>query len=107
MPEEKMRYLGYEWLRRYLSLTAFEIERPARVRPVTRVLHADGLLAVPAHVTPAEGDVLDHMLFALKHEGTNLQVLTQAMHLGPSCCRNSCRSGCCLPTRPRALSIPS
>jgi len=74
-----MDYLGYEWLRQRLSLSAFEIERPARVRPVTRVMPAEGLLAVPAHVAPAEGDILGHALFALKHEGVNLQVLAQAM----------------------------
>lgn len=74
-----MSYVGYEWLRRHLSLSAFEIERPARVRPVTRIMPAEGLLAVPAHVAPTEGDVLEQMLFALKHEGTHLQVLAQAM----------------------------
>ena len=76
--------VGYAWLLHHLSLTAFGIERPARVRPVTRVMAAEGLLAVPAHVAPAEGDVLDHLLFALKHEGPNLQVLCQAMpHVPP------------------------
>jgi len=74
-----MNYLGYAWLRQHLSLSAFEIERPAQVRPVTRVMPVEGLLAVPAHVAPAEGDILGHALFALKHEGINLQVLAQAM----------------------------
>ena len=44
-----MSYVGYEWLRQRLSLSAFEMDRPARVRPVTRVMPAEGLLAVPAH----------------------------------------------------------
>ena len=73
-----MSYVGYEWLRRSLDLSAFEVERPARVRPVTRVMEAEGLLAVPAHVAPEEGDVLGQVLFALKHEGINLQILAQA-----------------------------
>ena len=74
-----MTVLGYEWLRQQLALSAFEVEQPARVRPVTRVMPAPGLLAVPAQVAPPPGDVLAHVLFALKHEGTNLQVLAQAM----------------------------
>ena len=38
-----MSYVGYEWLRQRLSLSAFEMDRPARVRPVTRVMPAEGL----------------------------------------------------------------
>ena len=78
-----MTVLGYEWLRQQLALSAFEVEQPARVRPVTRVMPAPGLLAVPAQVAPLPGDVLAHVLFALKHEGTNLQVLAQAMPYVP------------------------
>ena len=51
-----MSYVGYEWLRQRLSLSAFEMDRPARVRPVTRVMPAEGLLAVPAHVAPGQED---------------------------------------------------
>ena len=74
-----MSYVGYEWLRQRLSLSAFEMDRPARVRPVTRVMPAEGLLAVPAHVAPGQEDILEQVLFALKHEGVNLQILAQAM----------------------------
>lgn len=74
-----MSDLGYEWLRQNLKLTAFEVRQPARVRPVTRVMPAEGLLAVPAHVAPAAGDVIGHLLFALKHEGIHLQILAQSM----------------------------
>ena len=74
-----MSYVGYEWLRQRLSLSAFEMDRPARVRPVTRVMPAEGLLAVPAHVAPEQEDILEQVLFALKHEGVNLQILAQAM----------------------------
>ena len=74
-----MDCIGYEWLRRSLDLTAFEVRHPARVRPVTRVLPGDGLLAVPAHVAPQGDDPLEHVLFALKHEGVDLQVLAQAL----------------------------
>jgi len=35
-------------------------------------------LAIPAALKPAD-ILLDHVLFALKHEGLNLQVLAQVM----------------------------
>lgn len=74
-----MRIVGYEFLRRTLGLTGFEVSCPAAIRPVTRVMHTEGLLAVPAHVAPDGDDTLDHLLFALKHEGVNLQLLVQAI----------------------------
>ena len=39
----------------------------------------DGFLAVPKHVSPATDEPLAHVLFALKHEGTNLQILAEAL----------------------------
>jgi hypothetical protein len=41
------------------------------------------MLAVPAQIAPDQDDILEHILFALKHEGTNLQVLAQSMHFVP------------------------
>lgn len=79
-----MSVVGYEFLRQSLRLTGFALTRPAQVRPVTRVMPADGLLAVPAHVAPQADDALDHVLFALKHEGVNLQLLAQAMPAIPA-----------------------
>lgn len=79
-----MSVVGYEFLRQSLGLTGFALTRPAQVRPVTRVMPADGLLAVPAHVAPQADDPLDHVLFALKHEGVNLQLLAQAMPAIPA-----------------------
>lgn len=79
-----MSVVGYELLRLSLGLTGFAVSRPAELRPVTRVMPAEGLLAVPAHVAPAGDDPLDHVLFALKHEGVNLQLLAQAMPAIPA-----------------------
>ncbi|MGN5476198.1 hypothetical protein ACTMU2_01745 [Cupriavidus basilensis] len=45
---------------------------------------ANGLLAIPAHVAPGSDDALDHVLFALKHEGVNLQILAQALRKLPA-----------------------
>ena len=66
---------GYEFLRDTLRLSVFPPARPARVKAVTRVVaDAHGLA-----VAPTTDDPLDHLLFALKHEGTNLPILAEAL----------------------------
>ena len=72
-----MSLLGYAYLHAHLKLTAFEPASYARLGAVTRVTAtatANGLL-VPAQVAGKTQTLLDHVLFALKHEGVNLQVL--------------------------------
>ncbi len=71
--------LGYEFLRQTLKLSAFPVSRPALLKPVTRVEQTEGFLAVPKQVSPATDDPVAHLMFALKHEGTNLQVLSEAL----------------------------
>lgn len=74
-----MASVGYEFLRASLELHAFGPARPARIGPVTRLQVAGNTLAVPRHVAPEDDSPLAHVLFALKHEGTNLQILAEAM----------------------------
>ncbi len=75
-----MDEVGYEYLRLQLGLSSFPVERPARVRPVNRVLLSPGEgLQVPKSVAPKTDDPVEHLLFALKHEGINLQVLAGCM----------------------------
>lgn len=74
-----MTAIGYEFLRESLQLGAYRPARPAHIRPVTRVEASGNILAVPRHVAPIGTDPLPHVLFALKHEGTNLQVLAEAL----------------------------
>jgi hypothetical protein len=72
--------IGYAFLQRQLGLPVFPVAEPAVVRPVQRVFRAgDGSLQVPRHVAPAGDTPLDHLLFALKHEGVNLPVLASAL----------------------------
>ncbi|HJV62913.1 MAG TPA: Fic family protein [Albitalea sp.] len=79
-----MKVAGYEFVREALGLQVFPVECPAVVRPVTRVQRLAGELAVPVQVAPRNGDIVDHLLFALKHEGTNLQLIAAACeHLAP------------------------
>lgn len=72
------RVLGYEYLRTVLSLNAESITAPATVKPVTRITRYDNCLAIPASRVP-DDTVLQHILFALKHEGINLNILVQAL----------------------------
>lgn len=79
-----MSLLGYAYLHAHLKLTAFKPAKYARLGAVTRVTAtADGLL-VPAPVAGKTQTLLDHMLFALKHEGVNMQVLAQALPKVPA-----------------------
>jgi hypothetical protein len=71
--------LGYENLRQTFGLTAFAPERPALLKPVTRIEPADSHLAIPRHVALPTDSPVAQLLFALKHEGTNLQILAQAL----------------------------
>ena len=74
-----MSVIGYEFLRESLQLGAFPQTRPASIRSVTRIEESDTGLAVPRSVAPQNTAPLSHVLFALKHEGTNLQILAEAL----------------------------
>jgi len=77
--------IGYEYLLSRIPLRMPPPDRPAQVRPVTRVERMPDLLAVPRHVAPAaDASVLEHVLFALKHEGTRLAILHEALKLVPA-----------------------
>lgn len=55
---------------------------PARIMPVTRIELMPELLAIPKHVAPPpDASILDHALFALKHETLQLAILHEAMKL--------------------------
>ena len=47
--------------------------------PVTRLQVVGNTLSVPRHVASENDQPLAHVLFALKHEGTNLQILAEAL----------------------------
>jgi hypothetical protein len=77
--------IGYEYLLSRIALRMPPLERPAQVRAVTRVEQMPELLAVPRHVAPAaDAAVLEHVLFALKHEGTRLAILHEALKRVPA-----------------------
>ena len=74
-----MPVVGYAYLRDALNLKAFAPKRAAMIKPVTRITLIGDCLAVPQSVAPIQGSMLEHILFALKHEGVNLCILAQAL----------------------------
>lgn len=74
-----MASVGYEFLRESLDLRTFAPIRPAHIGPTTRVQSVGHALTIPRHVAPDTIDPLAHVLFALKHEGTNLQILSETL----------------------------
>ena len=90
------RSVGYEFLSSHFGTTVFPVGRPARVASVPKVTLLADVLAVPAGVAPASDDPLEHLQFALKHEGVHLQAailalkridsrtVAQAFHKSPS-----------------------
>jgi hypothetical protein len=74
--------IGYEFLLLQIPLRMLSTCKPAQVRSVTRVEELGEVLAVPRHVAPAAGaSILDHALFALKHETLQPAILQEAMRL--------------------------
>jgi hypothetical protein len=78
-----MTRLGYAYLHESLGLSAFEPGRPALVKPVSKLVENADHLAVPSAIVDrmglGSGGALAHLLFALKHEGTNLGILMEAL----------------------------
>lgn len=79
-----MSVVGYEFLRRHLGLAALPPRRIAAVKPVTRVVRSADAIAVPPAVAPASSDPVQHLLFALKHEGVDLGILVEALRKIPA-----------------------
>jgi hypothetical protein len=69
-----MPAVGYARLREQLNLGTLPVTRPAVVRPVTRIDAMAEELSIPARSAPGDG-LIEQILFALKHEGTDLAQL--------------------------------
>jgi hypothetical protein len=48
--------IGYEFLLSRIPLRMLPLQRPARVKPVTRIEDMPDLLAVPRHAAPGDED---------------------------------------------------
>jgi prophage maintenance system killer protein len=77
--------IGYAFLLSQIPLRMPPLAQPAQVRAVTRIEALPELLAVPRQVAPAVGaSVLEHVLFALKHETIQLAILHEALKRVPA-----------------------
>ncbi len=71
--------IGYGFLRESLRLPLPPLLHVARRESVAAIEHTPEGLRVPPSVAPKGDDILSHVQFALKHEGTDLAVLKLAL----------------------------
>lgn len=78
-----MQPVGYSRLLQEVAVKALPPARRAEVRTVTRKEVIGQIMAIPASMAPEPDNLLGHVLFALKHEGVDLAILSQALPLIP------------------------
>lgn len=72
--------IGYGFLKSALNLPVFEPNVTASLSSsVRKITHKDNQLWVPTRYRLSSDDYVSHVLFALKHEGINLQILSLAL----------------------------
>lgn len=59
--------IGHEFLISKIRTRMMPLQQPARIKPVTRVESLPEMLAVPRSVAPADDNILNHVLFALRY----------------------------------------
>lgn len=78
-----MSAVGYAWIQQHVAAPDFLGVEQARLAPVSRMERlAEGTLLVPHKLAPAQ-DLLQHALFAVKHEGIRLNLLAAALQRIP------------------------
>lgn len=78
-----MSDVGYAWIAQAVGAPDFLGPQRARLAPVSRIERlADGALLVPHRQAP-DATLLQHALFALKHEGVRLDLLVSALRRIP------------------------
>ena len=71
---------GYSFLASQIGRTAFPPRRQAENSPRVKTrVESDGRILFPASAYPDSEDPLIHVLFALRHEGVNLQILSRVV----------------------------
>ncbi len=86
--------IGYAFLKSQLQLPVLEPKVVAELNTsVTSIIRKGDLLLVPTRYRLASDDLVGHILFALKHEGINLQILSEALrHVSEESLLNSIAS---------------
>ncbi|MDP3522587.1 MAG: Fic family protein [Hydrogenophaga sp.] len=78
-----MSDVGYAWIQNEVGAPDFLRKQRARLASVNRIEHLeDGTILVPRKLAP-DATLLDHALFALKHEGVRLDLLAMALRRLP------------------------
>ena len=73
-------YCGYSFLRDTFRTTALSLSNEAVVNSgVNKLVRADSQLFVPPRMAPDKNDLMAQLVFALKHEGINLEILSQVL----------------------------
>lgn len=72
--------VGYAFLVKRLNLSAFPPKRQADVSPaVAQRIDLPDRILIPPRMAPESDSLVDQVLFALKHEDVNLQILSEAL----------------------------
>ena len=76
--------VGYGFLIARLNLVTVPLDRPARVARVKVITRQLQQLGIPASVAPRTEEPIEHLLFALRHEGVQLHVAMPALRRIPA-----------------------
>ncbi len=75
-----VQHCGYAYLTEKFNLRCLSLTSTAQISTgVNKLVRLPGQLLVPPRMAPAPADVLGHLVFALKHEGVNLEMLAQVL----------------------------
>lgn len=78
-----MSVVGYAWIQSHVAAPDFLGAEQARLATVSRMERlAEGTLLVPHKLNPGPS-LLQHALFAVKHEGIRLNLLAEALRCIP------------------------
>ncbi|WP_431047688.1 Fic family protein [Roseateles sp. L2-2] len=76
--------VGYSFLMASMALATVPLERPARVARVKVITRQLQQLGIPASVAPRTEEPVEHLLFALRHEGVKLHIAMPALRRIPA-----------------------
>ena len=73
-------FCGYAYLAEKFDIRCLSLAERAEGAPaVNKLVRLPGQLLVPSRMVPDPEDVWGHLVFALKHEGVNLELLAQIL----------------------------
>ena len=77
---QQVLHCGYVYLMEKFNIRCLSLTSKAEISTgVNKLVRLSEQLLVPPRMVPAPEDVLGHLVFAMKHEGVNLELLTQVL----------------------------